>query len=129
MAAMASLLLFVSAVAWADHHEGGKVYELRTYTTNEGKLDALHSRFRDHTIRLFEKHGMKTVGYWIPVDKSNTLVYMMVHESVAVADASWKAFFEDPEWQNAYAASIADGKLVAKVDSVFLRATEYSPLQ
>jgi len=127
--AMAGLLLFGSAVAWADHHEDGMVYELRTYTTNEGKLDALHSRFRDHTMRIFEKHGMKNVGYWIPADKPNTLIYMIVHKSRAAADASWNAFVEDPEWQKVYAASIADGKIVATIDNVFLSATDYSPLK
>ena len=129
IAAMAGLLLFGSAVAWADHHEGGMVYELRTYTTHEGKLDALHSRFRDHTMRIFEKHGMKNLGYWIPADKPNTLIYIIVHKSAAAADASWKAFGEDPKWQEVYAASIADGKIVAKIDNVFLNATDYSPLK
>ena len=119
IAAMAGLLLFGSAVAWADHHEDGMVYELRTYTTYEGKLDALHSRFRDHTMRIFEKHGIRNVGYWIPADRPNTLIYIIAHKSVAAAGASWKAFVDDPEWQAVRAASIVDGEIVAKIDNVF----------
>ena len=129
IAAMAGLLLLGLIVAWVNHDERGMVYELRTYTTNEGKLDALHSRFRDHTMQLFEKHGMKNVGYWIPADKPNTLIYMIGHKSTAAAGASWKEFIEDPEWQKVYAASIADGKIVATIDNVFLSATDYSPLK
>ena len=103
------------------------LFEMRTYTTNEGKLDALHTRFRDHTRALFEKHGMQNVAYWTPTDKPNTLVYVLAHQSKEAAAASWKAFVEDPAWRSVYAASIADGRLVANIDSVFMTATDYSP--
>ena len=79
-----------------------EVYELRTYTTNEGKLDDLNARFRDHTMRLFRKHGMESVGYWVPVDEpksKNTLIYILRHKSRDAARASWKAFLSDPEWR------------------------------
>ena len=103
------------------------LYELRTYTTNEGKLEALHTRFRDHTRSMFEKHGMQNVAYWVPVDKPNTLIYIIAHRNQDAAAASWKAFVEDPEWQAVYAASIADGRLVANIDNLFMNATDYSP--
>lgn len=108
-----------------------RVYELRTYTTHPGRLDALLTRFRAHTTRLFEKHGMKNVGYWIPTDANNganhTLIYLLSYPSRDAAKAAWKAFNADPEWQRAKAASEADGKIVAKVESVFLTPTDYSP--
>jgi hypothetical protein len=108
----------------------GMVFELRTYTTNDGKLDDLHARFRDHTISLFKKHGMTNLIYTTPTDKktaSNTLVYVIAHNSRAAAKESWKAFITDPEWQKAYRNSIKDGKLVTKVQSQYLNATDYSP--
>lgn len=103
------------------------LYELRTYTTNAGKLDALHARFRDHTQRLFEKHGMVNVAYWTPVDTPNTLVYIVAHKSRDAAKAAWAAFVADPEWRAVYANSIAQGRLVANIDSVFMEKTDYSP--
>jgi len=121
--------LLLSIAAQADHHEGGMVYELRTYTTNDGKLESLQSRFRDHTMRIFEKHGMKNVGYWIPADQPNTLIYLIAHKNADAIKASWSAFGADPEWQKVYKNSIADGRLVAKIDSIFMSATDYSPLK
>lgn len=103
------------------------VYELRTYTTAEGKLPALHARFRDHTMKLFEKHGMKNVIYFTPADKPNTLVYLLQHKSRAAAAASWDGFRKDPDWQKAFKASRRNGPLVIKVQSQFLKTTEYSP--
>ena len=103
------------------------VYELRTYTTNEGRLPALHKRFRDHTIELFKKHGMTNVIYWTPQDKKNTLVYLISHKSVEARNKSFDAFREDPAWQKAYKDSIKDGKIVTKVESQFLNPTAYSP--
>ncbi len=110
----------------------GKVYEMRTYVTNEGRLDALLKRFRDHTCRLFEKHGIENIGYWVPVEKAdgadNTLIYILAHASREAAKASWKAFSVDPEWQTARKASEADGKILAKApDSMFLNTSPYSP--
>lgn len=106
-----------------------KVFELRTYTTHEGKLDDLHQRFSNHTMDIFEKHGMKNIGYWIPADKDNTLIYIISHESREAAKKNWDAFRTDPEWQKAYEESRADGPIVEKVESVFMSSTEYSPIK
>lgn len=109
-----------------------RVFELRTYTTHEGKLDALHARFRDHTMKFFEQHGMKNVGYWVPQDPArsqNTLIYLLSHDSREAAKASWAAFSSDPGWQKAKADSEAAGRIVSKVESVFLTPTEYSQLK
>jgi NIPSNAP len=106
------------------------VYELRIYHVNEGKLDDLLGRFRDHTMQLFEKHGMKNVAYWTPTDdplKGKTLVYMLAHPSRDAATANWQAFRDDPEWQSVRDKSEANGKLVEKIDSTFLAMTEFSP--
>jgi hypothetical protein len=108
-----------------------KVYELRTYVTNEGKLPDLLKRFRDHTCSLFEKHGMENIGYWVPVDAKdgaeNTLIYVIAHQSRDAAKASWAAFQADPDWKAAAKASEANGKILAqKPGSVFMDATDYS---
>ena len=106
------------------------VYELRTYTTLEGRLPNLHARFKDHTLKLFEKHGMKNVMYWTPTDEktaSNTLIYVIWHASPEAAKKSWDGFRNDPDWHKARDASEKDGKIVAKVESVYMKATEYSP--
>jgi hypothetical protein len=107
-----------------------RVYELRTYTTHPGRLPALNKRFADHTLKLFEKHGMKNEMYWTPTDeklKDNTLIYVISHDSLEAAEKSWKAFQADPEWQKAREASEVDGKIVAKVERVFMTRTPYSP--
>ena len=123
------LTALTMGAAWApaaltDSHS---LYELRTYYANEGKIDALHDRFRSHTIALFENHGMKNVAYWTPADEPNTLIYIIAHKSAEAAQASWQAFVNDPAWQKVYSASIADGRLVAKIDNVFMAKTDYSP--
>lgn len=110
----------------ADHH---KVYELRTYTTYDGKLDDLHTRFADHTMALFEKHGMENIGYWTPMDQENTLIYIIAHKSREAAEASWQAFGSDPKWQEVYQASREDGPIVENIVSVFMTSTEFSPMQ
>ena len=107
--------------------EAALLYELRTYTTHPGKLDDLHSRFSNHTQALFEKHGIKNVAYWTPVDTPNTLVYVIAHDSKEAAEASWKAFIADPQWRSVYAESRTDGPLVANIESVFMTTTDYSP--
>lgn len=107
-----------------------RVYELRTYTTHPGRLDALNKRFREHTLKLFEKHGMKNEMYWIPTDdkrKENTLIYVVSHASEEAAKKSWAAFIADPEWHAARDASEKDGKIVAKVEAVYMTLTDYSP--
>jgi hypothetical protein len=109
-----------------------QVYELRTYITHPGRLDALNARFRNHTTKLFEKHGMKNIGYWVPQDearKSNTLIYLLSHKSRAAADASWKAFGADPVWVKARTASEESGKIVEKVERIWLDPVDYSALK
>lgn len=105
-----------------------RVYEMRVYYAAEGKLDALQARFRDHTTKLFEKHGMTNIGYWTPLDNPDRkLTYVLAYPSREARDASWKAFMADPDWQKAARASEVDGRLVAKVDVYFMKATDYSP--
>jgi len=109
-----------------------RVFELRTYRTLPGRLPALQARFRDHTTKLFEKHGMTNIGYWTPQDapaSENTLIYILAHASREAAKTSWDAFRNDSEWQQVQKASEADGKIVDKVEFVFMDATDYSPLK
>lgn len=111
---------------------GGRVYELRTYTCNEGKLPDLQKRFRDHTTKLFEKHGMKNVGYWVPADaprSQNTLIYIISHASREAAKKNWDDFRNDPDWQKVQKESEVNGKIVSKLESVFMDATDYSPMK
>ena len=110
----------------------GHVYELRTYTAVEGKLANVNARFRDHTRRIFEKHDMKSVGYWTPVEgptAGTTLVYLLEHPSREAATKNWADFRADPEWQKVKAESEAAGPIVSKVESVFLTPTDYSPMK
>jgi hypothetical protein len=107
-----------------------RVYELRTYTTLPGRLPALNKRFADHTMKLFEKHGMRNEIYWTPTDearKDNTLIYVVSHASQEAADNSWRDFIADPQWHAARDASEKDGKIVEKVERVYMKLTEYSP--
>ena len=109
-----------------------RVFELRTYTAPDGKLGELHARFRNHTMRIFEKHGMTNVVYLSPQDaplSQNTLVYLLAHKSREAAKASWGAFVADPEWRKVNTESQVNGKIVAKVESVFLDPTDYSPMK
>ena len=111
---------------------GSRCFELRTYYTAPGKLAALNARFRDHTCALFKKHGMEVLGFWLPTEQPATgekLVYMLAYPSREAATQSWKDFSNDPEWKKARSESEANGKLVLKVESVFLSATDYSPLK
>jgi hypothetical protein len=104
-----------------------QLLELRTYHAAPGKLEALLTRFRNHTLTLFEKHGMTNVGYWVPVDnKDNLLVFLLAYPDKEAREASWKAFMEDPEWKKAATDSEKAGKLVEKADSLFLQATDFS---
>ncbi|WP_373649689.1 MULTISPECIES: NIPSNAP family protein [unclassified Schlesneria] len=119
----------------AEPEKPAHVYELRTYTTEPGKLPALHARFRDHTVRLFEKHGMKNVIYLTPVDADgkpvdNKLVYLLAHKSQDAAKASFDSFRQDPDWKAAREASEKDGKILAVApESIFYVPTDYSPLK
>jgi hypothetical protein len=104
-----------------------RIYELRTYQAKDGKLDALLNRFRDHTVALFEKHGMTNIGYWVPVENpDNLLIYLMAYPDKESRDASWEAFLNDSDWKKAAADSEVDGKLVGKVDSIFMKQTDFS---
>ena len=108
----------------------GTVFELRTYTTEAGKLPDLLALFRDHVLGLLEKHGMTHVGYWVPQDSpasDDTLIYIISHASREAAQASWDAYRADPEWQQAAQAANADGRIVANIESVFVEATDFSP--
>ena len=107
-----------------------RVYELRTDTAVEGKLDALHARFRDHLLGFFQKHGMTNVVYFKPMDaplSQSTLIYLLSHESREAAAKSWSAFQNDAEWKKI--SSAAGGAMASKVESVFLEPTDYSPLK
>jgi len=123
---------FIQFNGVAEAQSSDRVFELRTYTTNPGRLDALHARFADHTIALFERHGMTNIGYFVPQDAplaENTLVYVLAHDSREAAKASWAAFVADPDWQKAYEASRSDGPIVDKVENVFMDATDYSMMK
>lgn len=108
-------------------------FELRTYTASPGKLEALHARFRDHTVKLFAKHGITQIGYWTPSDKTkgadHTLIYLLAHQSPEAAAASFKTFRADPAWLEAKQASEVNGPLASKVESLFMAPTDYSPLK
>jgi hypothetical protein len=120
------------SAAHAADAPSSRVFEIRTYYTFPGRLDALHKRFRDHTRKLFEKHGMTNIGYWVPQDapaRDNTLIYVISHASRDQAKANWAAFIADPEWKKVSEASQVDGKIVERIDSVFMDATDYSPIK
>lgn len=103
-------------------------YEMRTYYAAPGKLADLNTRFRNNTMRIFAKHGMVNIGYWVPIDNpDNKLIYVLAYPSLQAREDSWKAFGADPEWQSVAKASEANGKLVAKVETLYLEATDYSP--
>ena len=135
--ALTAIMLSIATTASIAHSQENEVksprfFELRIYTAHEGKLEALHQRFREHTNRLFQKHGMELVGYWTPVDgdeAKNTLIYVLAYESREARDRAWEAFKADPQWIKAYEASHKDGPLVLKVESKFMNATDYSPIR
>ena len=122
-------LLFSVAVPQlpAADKSDSSIYELRRYTTAEGKLPALHKRFREHTLKLFKKHGMTNVIYWTPENQKNTLIYLLKHDSVDAAKKSFAAFRTDSAWQKAFKESRKNGPLVTKVESTYLKPTDYSP--
>ena len=109
-----------------------KVFELRTYQATPGNLDNLHARFRDHTIRIFRKHGMEIVGFWSPTsedERDDILVYLLAHDSQEAADASWQAFGADPEWDRVAEESNRNGQILAGVERKYMVATDYSPMK
>jgi hypothetical protein len=127
MAVLAATLLFAGLA-----NAQSRVYELRTYTCNEGKLEALKARFRDHTIEIFKRHGMESIGYWVPQDgekSKTTLIYILAFPSRDAATKSWDAFKNDPEWKKVAADSEANGKIVKSVESVFMDPADFSKLK
>jgi hypothetical protein len=123
-----ALMVMCCAFAMAEN----RVYEMRTYICNEGKLEDLKKRFRDHTIRIFKRHGMESVGYWVPQDpekSKTTLIYIISHASREQARKNWAEFSSDPEWKKVAADSEANGKIVQRVESVFMDPTDFSMLK
>ena len=127
--------LLVAAVSFSTRAHAApetRVFELRTYHCAPGKLPDLEKRFREHTMQIFERHGMQNIAYWTFQDdplKGNTLIYVIAHASREQAAKNWKEFGADPEWVKVREASEANGKLVEKVDSQFLDPTDLSPLK
>jgi hypothetical protein len=129
---LAALAAASTLVAPSSAQQPTRVFELRTYTCFEGKLPDLLARFRNHTVQIFEKHGIISIGYWVPQDapaSGNTLIYMLAHPSREAAQKNWDAFRNDPEWQKVQKESEANGKIVSKVESVFTDATDFSPIK
>ena len=134
---LVGLAIVTMAVVEVQHVRGGKkvdqrVFEIRTYYAQPGKMKELHARFRDHTVKLFEKHGMTNVGYWSPADDKGAeekMIYILAYPSKEAADASWKGFRSDPAWIAARDASEKNDKLILKIESVYLNPTDYSPMK
>ena len=139
---MTAIALFMVSVVSVMAQSGGnsvakdsRVFEMRTYYAAPGKLEDLQARFRNHTVKLFEKHGMTNVGYWVPVDEKtgqpsgNTLVYILAYPSLEARTRSWEGFRADPAWNAARNESEKNGKLLEKIESVFLKATDYSAIK
>ncbi len=129
---VAGFLLGSARQSGVAHAQGKHVYELRTYTAPEGKLGELNSRFRDHTIRIFNRHGMKSILYMTPQDapdSANTLIYVLEHPDREAAKKAWADFAADPEWKKVSADSQVNGRIVSKVVSVFGDPTDYSPMK
>lgn len=122
-------LLSVARAADAPKASANRVFELRTYYTHPGRLDALNKRFREHTCRIFQKHGMELIGFWTPQDKKDTLIYVLAFPSRDAAKEAWAKFGKDPEWIKARDESEKDGKIVQKVESVFMDPTDYSAIK
>jgi hypothetical protein len=128
----AGLVLGITTVSQSRAQSPSHVFELRMYHTPEGKMDALNARFRDHTIAIFNRLNMHSVGYFVATDPPNTgnlLIYVLEHPSRAEADKNWAAFNADPEWQKARKESEANGALTTKIDRFFMNPTDYSPLK
>ena len=130
-------VLFAASAVADDKDKGDKkvdqrVFEIRTYHAAEGKMDALNARFRDHTNKLFKKHGMEIIGFWQPADPKEAqrkLIYILAYPSREAARKSWDAFRDDPDWKKVKAASETNGTLVEKVESVYMNPTDYSPIK
>jgi hypothetical protein len=132
-ATVAAAALGIAGLAAATTSKAeNRIFEMRTYITNPGKMPNLHARFRDHTCKMFEKHGMTNIGYWSPTtgdNAENTMVYILAYPSKEAREKSWKDFVADPDWIKAKAESEKDGVLVSKVISVFMTGTDYSAIK
>ncbi len=125
---MVALVCSVSVATSQAAEPTGPVYEMRVYFAAKGKLDNLNARFRDHTVKLFEKHGITNIGYFVPLENTDErLIYIVKHKSLEGRKAAFAAFGADPEWKAAAAASEKDGKILTKIESFFMSATDYSP--
>ena len=128
-----SLIVGLGAgIFYSTSAQNQKVFELRTYQATPGNLGNLHARFRDHTIRIFRKHGMEIVGFWSPTseeERNDILVYLLAHDSQDAADASWQAFGADPEWASVAEESNKNGQILAGVERKYMVATDYSPMK
>lgn len=122
---LTTMLLF-AAVLTASAQDT-RLFETRIYYTEPGRLEALLTRFRNHTTKIFEKHGMTNIGYWVPLHEENKLIYVLAYPDRAARDAAWKAFGADPEWVKVRTESEVSGKIVSKVESIFMDATDFSP--
>lgn len=122
---LTTMLLF-AAVLTASAQDT-RLFETRIYYTEPGRLEALLARFRNHTTKIFEKHGMTNIGYWVPLHEENKLIYVLAYPDRAARDAAWKAFGADPEWVKVRTESEVSGKIVSKVESIFMDATDFSP--
>ena len=128
-----SLIVGLGAgIFYSTSAQNQKVFELRTYQATPGNLGNLHARFRDHTTRIFRKHGMEIVGFWSPTseeERDDILVYLLAHDSQDAADASWQAFGSDPEWASVAEESNKNGQILAGVERKYMVATDYSPMR
>ena len=128
----ALLMLGIGSVTQSHAQSPGHVYELRMYHAREGKLDAIVSRFRDHSVDILNRHNMKSVGFWVPQDApdaGNLLIYILEHPSRAQADKNWAAFNADPEWVKVRTESEVNGPLISKVDRYFMNPTDFSAMK
>jgi hypothetical protein len=140
-ALLASMIPGVMIASWAmlsapslaaEAAPGGKIYDMRIYKANPGKLDALNARFRDHTCPIFQRLGMEIIGFWTPSEgdeAKDTLIYIVAFPSVEAQTKAWKAFWADPEWKKVKADSEKDGVLVKEIKAKTLKATDYSPMR
>jgi hypothetical protein len=130
--AAVAVVSYAAGVGEGEKRANSRVFELRIYNAAPGKTEALNARFRDHTCKLFEKHGMTNIGYWNlaqPKEAEEKLIYILAFPSREAADKSWRAFRTDPEWNAVQKATEKDGRLVTKVESIYLKSTDYSPLK
>lgn len=129
---MKKILLFVTSMILSNlvfaQKQDTRYFEMRIYYCEPGRLPNLLTRFRDHTTKIFERHGMTNIGYWVPVQNDkNALYYVLAYPSKEARETSWKNFGADPEWKSVRTESEKDGKIVSKVESIFMNATDFSP--